>query len=152
MDSGIAARGEQVAVGWIAGVIGTDLFAAPHDLGRPSARPHAEFTRTFRVLYGHRGGPRRIGANMPKRPRPLDAVNESPLPPDRAFVVQLRARGAAGAELFVGRVEHITSGAAECFASAEGLINIVTRVLASAAGSNPRGAGQAEGHGSKEES
>ena len=63
--------------------------------------------------------------------------------------MQLRAEGDAGTELFAGRVEHITSGAAECFASAEGLINFVTRMLASAA-SNPRGAGQAEGHGSKE--
>ena len=88
---------------------------------------------------------------MQKPPRPLDAVNESQLPPDRAFVVQLRAQGDAGAELFVGRVEHITSGAAERFDSAEGLITFVTRVLASAA-SNPRGARQAEGHGSKEES
>ena len=87
---------------------------------------------------------------MQKRPRALDAVNESPLPPDRAFVVQLRAQGDAGAELFVGRVEHITSGAAERFASAEGLINFVTRVLASAAASIPVEAGRANGHGSKE--
>jgi hypothetical protein len=90
---------------------------------------------------------------MHKQPPPLDAVNESPLPPDRAFVVQFRAEGDAGTELFAGRVEHITSGAAECFASAEGLINFVTRVLASAAASTPGGAGQAERHSSiKEES
>ena len=111
------------------------------------------FSRTLRVSYGQPGRPRRIDANMQKRPPPLVAVNESPLPPDRAFVVQLRAAGDAGTELFAGRVEHITSGAAERFASAEGLIDFVTRVLASApAASNPRGAGQAEGHGSKEES
>ena len=91
--------------------------------------------------------------DMQKLPPPLDAVNQSPLPPDRAFVVQLRAAGDAGTDLFAGRVEHITSGAAERFASAEGLINFVTRVLASApAASNPRGAGQTEGHGSEEES
>ena len=89
---------------------------------------------------------------MQKRPHPPAVVNESPLPPDRAFVVQFRAEGDAGTELFAGRVEHITSGAAECFASAEGLINFVTRMLVSAAASNPRGAGQAEGHGSKEKS
>lgn len=89
---------------------------------------------------------------MQKRLRPLAAVNESPLPPDRAFVVQLRAQGDADAELFVGRVEHITSGAAERFDSAEGLITFVTRVLASATASNPRRAGQAERHSSEEES
>jgi hypothetical protein len=89
---------------------------------------------------------------MQKRPHPLAAVNESPLPPDRAFVVQLRAAGDAGTERFAGRVEHITSGAAERFASAEGLINFVTRVLAAAAASTPRRAGQAERHSSKEES
>jgi len=74
---------------------------------------------------------------MQKRPHPPAVVNESPLPPDRAFVVQFRAEGDAGTELFAGRVEHIASGAAECFASAEGLINFVTRVLASA-GARPR--------------
>jgi hypothetical protein len=90
---------------------------------------------------------------MQKRPHPPAVVNESPLPPDRAFVVQFRAEGDAGTELFAGRVEHIASGAAECFASAEGLINFVTRVLASAGASTPGGAGQAERHSSiKEES
>jgi hypothetical protein len=81
---------------------------------------------------------------MQKRPAHPAAVNESPLPPDRAFVVQLRAEGDAGTELFAGRVEHITSGAAECFASAEGLIDFVKRVLASGAASTPGGAEQAE--------
>jgi hypothetical protein len=151
MDSGVAVPGEQVAVGWPAGVICSDLFAAPRGLGRRSARPHAEFTRTFRVLYGHPGGPRRIDANMQKRPQPLAAVNEAPLPPDRAFVVQLRAQGDAGGELFAGRVEHLTSGAAERFDSAEGLIRFVTRVLASAAASTPGGAGQAERSSTEEE-
>jgi hypothetical protein len=114
----------------------------------------------FRELFGFftgslrtPGGPAPYRCAMQKRRQPLAAVNQSPLPPNRAFVVQLRAAGAAGTELFAGRVEHITSGAAERFASAEGLINFVMRVLASApAASNPRGAGQAEGHGSKEES
>src|SRR5262249_38425047 len=80
---------------------------------------------------------------MEKRSQPLAAVNESPLPPDRAFVVQLRPQGDA-AELFVGRVEHLTSGVADRFASAEGLITFIRRVLASAAASPPGGAGQAE--------
>jgi len=88
---------------------------------------------------------------MQKRPRPLAAVNESPLPPDRAFVVQLRAQGDAGAELFVGRVEHITSGAAARFDSAEGLLTFVTRVLSSAAASTPGSAGPAERSSTEEE-
>lgn len=53
--------------------------------------------------------------------------------------MQLRPLFDAGAELFVGRIEHITSGAAERFASAEGLITFVTRVLAPAA-ATPGGA------------
>jgi len=75
---------------------------------------------------------------MEKRSQPLAAVNESPLPPDRAFVVQLRPQSDSGAELFVGRVEHLTSGVAERFASAEGLIMFITRMLASAAASSDR--------------
>jgi len=63
---------------------------------------------------------------MQKRPQPLAAEDESPLPPDRAFVVQLRPAGDAGARLFAGRVEHLTSGAAERIASAEGLITFMT--------------------------
>jgi hypothetical protein len=89
---------------------------------------------------------------MQKRPQPLAAVNESPLPPDRAFVVQLRPRGDAGTELFVGRVEHLISGAAERFDSAEGLIAFVTRVLAPAAASPPGGAGPAKRSSTEEES
>jgi len=59
---------------------------------------------------------------------PAPDASGSPLPADRAFVVQLR-RADPGDDLFVGRVEHIASGAAERFASAEGLIGFVTRVL-----------------------
>src|SRR5262245_52525161 len=98
-----------------------------------SGQIFANFTCSLRTP----GGPCRIDATMQKRPHPPAVVNESPLPPDRAFVVQFRAEGDAGTELFAGRVEHIASGAAECFASAEGLINFVTRVLASA-GARPR--------------
>ena len=65
--------------------------------------------------------------------------------------MRLRTAGDAGAELFVGRVEHITSGAAECFASTESLINFATRVLASAGTSTPGGAGQAERSSTEEE-
>jgi hypothetical protein len=86
---------------------------------------------------------------MRKPPQPLAPVNESPLPPDRAFVVQLRAQRDAGAELIAGRVEHLTSGAAERFDSAEGLIAFVTRVLAPVAASTP--GGQAERSATEEE-
>ena len=63
--------------------------------------------------------------------------------------MRLRTAGDAGAELFVGRVEHITSGAAERFDSAEGLIRFVRRVFAA---STPGEAGPAERHSSKPES
>jgi len=39
------------------------------------------------------------------------SASGAPLPPERAFVVQLRPLDAPGAEVLVGHVEHITSGA-----------------------------------------
>lgn len=57
---------------------------------------------------------------------------EAPLPPERAFVVQLRAQADPTGELFVGRAEHLASGAAERFASAEDLIAFIAKVLAPA--------------------
>lgn len=56
--------------------------------------------------------------------------SEAPLPADRAFVVQLRAQADASADLFVGRVEHIASGAAVRFASTEALILFIKKALA----------------------
>ncbi len=53
----------------------------------------------------------------------------SPLPPDRAFVIQLRTT-ADGDELFVGRAEHIASGRAARFASMTELVAFVRHVLA----------------------
>jgi hypothetical protein len=50
-----------------------------------------------------------------------------PLPPERAFVVQLRPQSGPGGEIFIGRVEHITSGAATSFDSVDGLIGFITR-------------------------
>ncbi len=55
----------------------------------------------------------------------------SRLPADRAFVLQLRPESDAGADLFVGRIEHLASGAAERFVSAADLIRFVRRVLGS---------------------
>jgi hypothetical protein len=62
-------------------------------------------------------------------PRPALQATEAPLPVERAFVVQLRAQ-AAGRDLFVGRAEHIASGAAVRFGSADELIAFITKVLA----------------------
>jgi len=54
----------------------------------------------------------------------------APLPVDRAFVVQLRAPTLAGDEPFAGRAEHIASGTAARFATAESLIDFIREVLA----------------------
>jgi len=62
--------------------------------------------------------------------RAADA-RRSRLPADRAFVLQLRPEFDAGADLFVGRIEHIASGAAEQFVCAADLIQFVKRVLGS---------------------
>lgn len=53
----------------------------------------------------------------------------TPLPAERAFVVQLRDAEPAG-ELFVGRAEHMASGTAERFSSAAELLGFITRMLA----------------------
>lgn len=70
---------------------------------------------------------------MDKRPKSHPSVEPgaAPLPADRAFVVQFRAPGATGGELFVGRAEHIASGDAARFRSVEDLIAFVTKVLES---------------------
>jgi hypothetical protein len=49
-------------------------------------------------------------------------VAEVPLPPERAFVVQLRLQSDPGEELFVGRVEHLASGEFVRFRSAAELL------------------------------
>jgi hypothetical protein len=51
------------------------------------------------------------------------------LPPERAFVIQLRAPSAGGGELFVGRAEHLASGLVARFGSVTELIGFVTQVL-----------------------
>jgi hypothetical protein len=69
---------------------------------------------------------------MQKRPTRGSALegSEAPLPPERAFVVQLRAQADPSGELFVGRAEHIASGAEARFGSAEDLLAFITKVLA----------------------
>jgi hypothetical protein len=54
----------------------------------------------------------------------------APLPPERAFVVQLRAAPHPTGELFVGRAEHLASGAAERFGCAADLLAFMAKVLA----------------------
>jgi len=56
------------------------------------------------------------------------ATNEVPLPPERAFVVQLRPLTNPTGELFVGRVEHIASGAVVRFGSAAELTAFIARM------------------------
>lgn len=57
-------------------------------------------------------------------------TTEAPLPPERAFVIQLRAQTDGNGELFVGRAEHLASGAAERFGSAAELLAFMSKVLA----------------------
>jgi hypothetical protein len=58
-------------------------------------------------------------------------VTEVPLPPERAFVVQLRLQPDPSTELFVGRVEHIASGEFVRFGSAVELIAFMAKVASS---------------------
>ena len=57
----------------------------------------------------------------------------TPLPPERAFVIQLRAPTGGRGDAFQGRAEHIASGAAAHFASVAELIAFVTQVLSAGA-------------------
>jgi hypothetical protein len=56
------------------------------------------------------------------------AATDVPLPPERAFVVQLRPRTDPSGEVFVGRVEHIASGTFARFASAAELTAFIARI------------------------
>jgi len=62
------------------------------------------------------------------------AATDVPLPPERAFVVQLRPLADPGGEVFVGRVEHIASGTFLRFASAAELTAFIARIGSSDAG------------------
>jgi hypothetical protein len=56
-----------------------------------------------------------------------NSFEETPLSPQRAFVVQFRDDG--GGRRFAGRVEHMVSGHAARFGSAEQLTRFMRRVL-----------------------
>jgi hypothetical protein len=64
-----------------------------------------------------------------KQPRDrARAGTEVPLPPELAFVVQLRPQADPGGEIFVGRVEHIASGEFVRFGSAAELLAFMANV------------------------
>lgn len=54
-----------------------------------------------------------------------------PLPPDRAFLVQLRAES-DGRRRLSGRIEHVVSGASEQFSSLAALLDFMARHAAPA--------------------
>ena len=62
-------------------------------------------------------------------PSPAERVEEAPLSPRRAFVVQFRERTDDARERFAGRVEHVVSGRAAHFRSPEQLTRFMRRVL-----------------------
>jgi hypothetical protein len=74
---------------------------------------------------------------MEKHARPIDEprilrgerVDEAPLSARRAFVVQFRERTGKAPESFAGRVEHMVSGQATHFCSAQELTRFMRRVL-----------------------
>jgi len=58
------------------------------------------------------------------------ATSTVALPPERAFVIQLRAASDGDAELFAGRAEHVASGEVAHFGSVPELVAFVRQVLA----------------------
>ena len=92
---------------------------------------HPKFTENLTVLYGRRrslcGTTLSMTSDIAGPPRFPDAG--APLPPERAFVIQLRAPAAGGHDHFVGRAEHIASGAAAHFGSVRELVDFVRQVL-----------------------
>jgi hypothetical protein len=66
--------------------------------------------------------------NDPDRFRRSDPATDTPLPPERAFVVQLRPLSDPRGEVLVGRVEHITSGESGRFTSAAELTAFIARI------------------------
>ena len=60
----------------------------------------------------------------------IPAATAVPLPPDRAFVVQLRRPNDPAGEIFVGRVEHMASGSVLRFRTAAELTDFIARFCA----------------------
>jgi len=59
------------------------------------------------------------------------SVDESPLSPNRAFVVQFREHADVERGRWSGRVEHVTSGRATHFQALEEMVTFIAGVLAS---------------------
>ncbi|HSP98325.1 MAG TPA: hypothetical protein VL049_13940 [Candidatus Dormibacteraeota bacterium] len=62
-------------------------------------------------------------SNHPTPPAPPAAPDRTALPAERAFVIQLRADADLARGLVRGRLEHLTSGIAALFESAEELVS-----------------------------
>lgn len=108
------------------------------------------FDENLRVSYGlgrASCGTRLLVEHDHERFRGSDPATATPLPPERAFVVQLRPLGAPGGEVLVGRVEHIASGETGRFASAAELTAFIARIGRSTppADDDPAGATAAGG-------
>jgi len=73
----------------------------------------------------------------PQRFRRPGSATDAPLPPERAFIVQLRPLHDPRGEVLVGRVEHITSGESGRFASAAELTAFIARIGRSGVGCDP---------------
>ena len=69
------------------------------------------------------------GEKQVVKPETTLSREESPLSPQRAFVVQFRAGAGAESWPFAGRVEHMASAQATRFRSLEELVAFITRVL-----------------------
>lgn len=69
------------------------------------------------------------GEKQGVKPKTTLTQEESPLSPQRAFVVQFRTGAGAESGPFAGRVEHMVSGQATRFHSLEELVAFITRVL-----------------------
>jgi hypothetical protein len=65
------------------------------------------------------------------------SADQSALSPHRAFVVQLREQADVEQGLWLGRIEHVTSGRAMRFQSLEEMVTFITAVLASLTRSAP---------------
>lgn len=94
--------------------------------GRVTETFYANFTRSLRTFEPSSGNDAIVKDGSDDR---AGDASTSRLPADRAFVLQLRRQTEPGADLFVGRIEHIASGASEQFVSATDLIRFVRRVL-----------------------
>jgi hypothetical protein len=65
---------------------------------------------------------------MAEKHAPGTGTWDVPLPPDRAFVVQLRRPTGPDGELFVGRVEHTASGDVGRFTSGAELLAFIAGI------------------------